>query len=123
MSELWLKSTSLGGWTAGRPAERVLEELELKPTQPPTVVGLGLGLSLAINILSVIKIERTKIMVLIVPLMHDARPRNLSKQPGWLSIYLFLARPNDNQSMFVFAFISLCAIICNLNVHLITQCK
>ena len=35
-------------WKVGR----VLEELELKPTQPPTEVGLGLGLelSLAINI-------------------------------------------------------------------------
>ena len=43
--DLWLKSTSLGGRLAGR----VLEELELKPTQPPTFVGLGLGLSLAIN--------------------------------------------------------------------------
>ena len=43
-------------WEAGRPARRpagwVLEELELKPTQPPTVVGLGLGfgLSLAIKV-------------------------------------------------------------------------
>ena len=46
---LWLKSTSLGGWTAGSSAGRVLEELELKPTQPPTVVGLGFGLSLAIS--------------------------------------------------------------------------
>ena len=38
-------------WEAGRPARRpagrVLEELELKPTQPPTEVGLGFGLSLA----------------------------------------------------------------------------
>ena len=30
-------------WEVGR----VLEELELKPTQPPTVVGLGLELRLA----------------------------------------------------------------------------
>ena len=38
---------SEGGSSAGR----VLEVLELKPTQPPTVVwlGLGLGLSLAIK--------------------------------------------------------------------------
>ena len=32
-------------WEVGR----VLEELELKPTQQPTLVGLGLGLSLAIK--------------------------------------------------------------------------
>ena len=31
------------------PAGRVLQGLELKPTQPPTVVGLGFGLSLAIS--------------------------------------------------------------------------
>ena len=52
--ELWLKSTSLAGWTAGSSvglsAGRVLEELELKPTQPPTVVGLGLGFGLSLAI-------------------------------------------------------------------------
>ena len=37
-------------WEAGRPAGRVLEELELKPTQPPTVVGLGLGFGLSLAI-------------------------------------------------------------------------
>ena len=41
-------------WEAGRPARRpagrVLEELELKPTQPPTVVGLGLGFGLSLAI-------------------------------------------------------------------------
>ena len=31
-------------WEVGR----VLEELELKPTQPPTLVGLGLGLGLSL---------------------------------------------------------------------------
>ena len=40
-----VKNTSLGGLPVGQ----VLEELELKPTQPPTVVGLGFGLSLAIS--------------------------------------------------------------------------
>ena len=35
-------------WEAGRPVSWVLEELELKPTQPQTEVGLGFGLSLAI---------------------------------------------------------------------------
>ena len=39
-------------WEAGRPvcrpAGRVLEELALKPTQPPTVVGLGLGFGLSL---------------------------------------------------------------------------
>ena len=35
-------------WEAGRTdAGQVLEELELKPTQPPTVVRLGFGLTLA----------------------------------------------------------------------------
>ena len=48
--ELWLKSTSLGGWTAGSSAGRVLEELELKPTQPSTEVWLGLRLILAIKL-------------------------------------------------------------------------
>ena len=33
-------------WKVGR----VLEELELKPTQPPTEVGLGLGLGLSLAI-------------------------------------------------------------------------
>ena len=46
-SELLLKSTSLGR-PADEPAGRVLEELELKPTQPPTIVGLGLGLGLSL---------------------------------------------------------------------------
>ena len=39
-------------WEAGRPARRpagrVLKEFELKPTQPPTVVGLGLGFGLSL---------------------------------------------------------------------------
>ena len=53
-------------WEAGRPAcrpaGRVLEELELKPTQPPTVVGLGLGfgLSLAISTKEKYKVQRAK---------------------------------------------------------------
>ena len=37
-------------WEGGQPARRVLEELELKPTQPPTVVGLGLGFGLSLAI-------------------------------------------------------------------------
>ena len=47
-SDLWLKSTSLGGRPARRSAGRVLEELELKPTQPQTEVGLGLGFGLSL---------------------------------------------------------------------------
>ena len=35
-------------WEAGRPAGRVLEELELKPTQTQTEVGLGLGFGLSL---------------------------------------------------------------------------
>ena len=40
-----LKSTIPGGWSDGR----VLEELGIKPTQPPIGIGLGLGLCLAIK--------------------------------------------------------------------------
>ena len=32
-----------------------MEELELKPTQPPTVVGLGLGLGLSLAIKEICK--------------------------------------------------------------------
>ena len=48
-SILRLKCTSLGDRVAGWLAGRVLEEMELEPTQPPTAVevGLGFGLSLA----------------------------------------------------------------------------
>ena len=35
-------------WEAGSSAGRVLEELELKPTQPSTEVWLGLGLRLSL---------------------------------------------------------------------------
>ena len=35
-------------WDAGSSAGRVLEELELKPTQPSTEVRLGLGLRLSL---------------------------------------------------------------------------
>ena len=37
-------------WEAGSSAGRVLEELELKPTQPSTEVWLGLGLRLILAI-------------------------------------------------------------------------
>ena len=45
-SELWLKNTSLGGWTLdNRSASRILEELEVQPTQNPTVVWFGQSLA------------------------------------------------------------------------------
>ena len=48
------------GRLVGRPAGRVLEELELKPTQPSTEVWLGLGLRLSLAIKKSVLLDLSK---------------------------------------------------------------
>ena len=44
-----------------------MEELELKPTQPPTVVGLGLGLGLSLakinQLQKIVKVHETVVLL------------------------------------------------------------
>ena len=62
-------------WEAGSSAGRVLEELELKPTQPSTEVWLGLGLRLSLAktltlicyILPFTYTEHQKVLIFLVP--------------------------------------------------------
>ena len=44
MAQRYFSVDRVAGWLAGR----VLEELELKPTQPSTAIGLGLGVGLSL---------------------------------------------------------------------------